>query len=153
MEAMTDRRAYHFAFTTPIGYAAIHMRISQLHQIARFLAVGALNTAFGYGVFALLIWMGLAPFAALLIATILGVLFNFMTTGRIVFGNRDIGLLGRFVIVYTLVYLINLGLLGLVRQSGLSSVTAQGVCLFFMVPISFVLQKLFVFKEVNHADN
>ena len=57
------------------------MRRTQI-QFVKFLLVGALNTAFGYGIYALLIWFGLRPFLAVGLATVLAVLFNFQSTGR-----------------------------------------------------------------------
>ena len=56
----------------------------------RFLLIGAVNTIFGYGVYALLIFLRCDYKIAALAGTVLGVLFNFLTTGRIVFGTRTI---------------------------------------------------------------
>lgn len=58
-------------------------------RFARFLIIGALNTLFGFGVFYLLLLAHLRPGPALAVATVLGVLFNFMTTGRVVFENAE----------------------------------------------------------------
>lgn len=59
------------------------------NKFVRFVFVGGLNTAFGFGLYCLLIWMGLSYIWATLISHTLGVLFNFITTGRIVFDNSD----------------------------------------------------------------
>jgi len=56
------------------------------HKFARFLLVGVLNTIFGYFLYGTLILIGLDYKYAVLLVTILGVLFNFQTTGRLVFG-------------------------------------------------------------------
>jgi putative flippase GtrA len=56
-------------------------------SFVRFLAVGVLNTAFGYAFFALLVWAGLWYPAAAAASTIGGIVFNFNTTGRLVFGR------------------------------------------------------------------
>jgi putative flippase GtrA len=56
------------------------------HNFARFLLVGVLNTIFGYFLYGTLILIGLDYKLAVLLATILGVLFNFQTTGRLVLG-------------------------------------------------------------------
>ena len=55
------------------------------NQFVRFVLVGILNTAFGYGVYCLMLWIGLSYWWATLIANVLGVLFNFKTTGVLVF--------------------------------------------------------------------
>ena len=56
------------------------------HKFAKFLLVGVLNTLFGYFLYGSLILIGLDYKYAVLLATIIGVLFNFQTTGRLVFG-------------------------------------------------------------------
>jgi len=63
---------------------------SRLPQFVGFLAVGVFNTAFSYAVFAALVWAGMAASIGLLLSTVTGIVFNFFTTGRLVFGNRDI---------------------------------------------------------------
>jgi len=42
------------------------------NQLVRFLLVGGVNTAFGYGIFTILVLLSVAPGVALLIATALG---------------------------------------------------------------------------------
>lgn len=42
----------------------------------KFILVGILNTAFGYGAFALLMYTGLHYSAAVVLSTIAGILFN-----------------------------------------------------------------------------
>lgn len=55
-----------------------------------FLLVGVMNAAFGYGCFAAFLYLGLHYSLALLLATILGVLFNFKSIGALVFGSKKI---------------------------------------------------------------
>ena len=45
-------------------------------KLVRFLLVGVMNAVFGYGCFAGFLYLGLHYSMALLLATILGVLFN-----------------------------------------------------------------------------
>src|SRR4051794_16854283 len=54
-------------------------------QFLTFLAVGILNTAFGYGVFAGLYLLGGSHRVSIVIATGFGVVFNYFTMGRLVF--------------------------------------------------------------------
>ena len=79
-------------------------------KFLRFIFVGVLNSGFGYGVYCLLILIGLSYIWATLVSHILGVLFNFVTTGTIVFNNTDRKLIVRFVLNYVLVYFINIGI-------------------------------------------
>lgn len=120
------------------------------HVFLRFVAVGMLNTAFGYGVYAVFILLELPRPAALAIATVMGVLFNFKTTGRIVFGSRDNRLLLRFVLVYAVMYGLNTGLLELLcRKVGLGSLVGQAIVLPVVVMVTFLAMKTFVFRGGN----
>ena len=76
-----------------------------------YLLIGGVNTVFGYCVFAFLLFFGIHYSLAVLVATILGVLFNFQSYGRLVFQAHSWNLLGRFVFVYTIIYLANITLL------------------------------------------
>lgn len=112
-----------------------------------FLVVGGVNTLFGYTVFALLVWLGLPYSLALLLSTILGVLFNFKTTGQIVFSNRDNRLIFRFVGTYAIIYCLNLlSIKGLIALS-LNVYAASGVMVLPMAILSFLLNRKFVFTR------
>ncbi len=114
----------------------------------RFLLVGALNTAFGYGVFALLLWLGPHYAVASAIATVLGVLFNFQSTGRLVFDNVNAGFFLAFIQVYVLGYIVNLGFLWVMtRHVGLSAYAAGALLVLPMAMVTFFLQRKFVFKK------
>jgi putative flippase GtrA len=80
-------------------------------QFLKFLVVGGLNTVFGYLLFAGLIWAGLHYSVALFLATCIGVLFNFKTTGALVFKNSCHTLLVKYVALYIGIYFFNLGLM------------------------------------------
>ena len=85
-------------------------------KLIKFLLVGMINSLFGYTVFSLLIFLKLLDYnIALLIATICGVLFNFKTTGTIVFKNGNNTLIIRFITVYLFIYVINLLFLQIVK--------------------------------------
>ena len=76
-------------------------------QFVKFLFVGMMNTLFGYGLFALFLYMGFHYTLSLLFATVLGVLFNFKTIGTLVFSSHDNRLIFRFIATYTVIYFIN----------------------------------------------
>jgi len=120
-------------------------RIFDAHLL-RFAAVGVLNTAFGYGVYALMLSIGLSYAAASAVGTVVGVLFNFKTTGALVFGSRDNGLIFRFVAVYVVVYGVNLLGLWLLDQGGVDAYTAGLLTLLPAAILAYVLNKVFVFR-------
>jgi len=129
------------------------VKLLKKHRFVRFLLVGVLNTIFGYSLFAVLILIGLNYKYAVLIGTILGVLFNFQTTGRLVFGSKNNKLIFRFVLVYVVTFLLNVEVLRIVDaiDIGIEQKTkmliAGAILLLPMAVISFILMKLFVFRE------
>jgi putative flippase GtrA len=135
--------------TWPVGverpeHAVRMLRIVGL-PFARYLVVALLNTLFGYGFFALLIWAGLWYPAAAAASTIGGIIFNFNTTGRLVFGNRDSSVFWRFVGVYAVTYVLGVGLMKAGLLLGVPVlVTAAGIAL-PMAGLAFLLQRSFVF--------
>ena len=121
-------------------------RSSELWRQVRFLVTGAINTGFGYSIFAILILLSVPYALALLIATVLGVVFNFFTFGGYVFKRMRAGDFPRFVAVYAALYVVNVGLLRLLVDSGLHALAAQLVCLAFVAPLTYLLLKNLVFR-------
>jgi putative flippase GtrA len=117
------------------------------YSFLRFLVVGGVNTLFGYGVFALGLFLGIPRALALLIATILGVIFNFHTIGWAVFNNLDFRLLFRFVGVYAIVYGTNLALLEVwCRVIGVAPLLGQALSLPPVVLLAFWMMRALVFE-------
>lgn len=112
-----------------------------------FLMVGALNTAFGYGCFSLLVFTGIHRSLALFLTTVLGIMFNFKTTGRLVFRSDDNSRIIRFIAVYGVVYLINLAVLEVLVRIGISVYLAGALLLLPSAAITFLLQRSFVFSH------
>lgn len=115
----------------------------------RFLIVGGLNTLFGYCVFALLLMLGLPYPLAVLLASILGILFNFRTYGALVFGRHDNGRLLRFFGVYAICYLLNLVPLAWARERGFSLYVAGAVVAIPIAFVAYTLNRLFVFRKIE----
>src|SRR5262245_42237215 len=123
----------------------VRLQSSELRTFARFLAVGLLNSAFGYLAFAVLLYWLPRP-VALLGSHLLGVAFNFHSTAIGVFNEYRYRLLARFVLAYALVYVANLALLeALCRGAQLSDLLAQAIAVPFSALLSFGLLRSFVF--------
>jgi putative flippase GtrA len=113
----------------------------------RFLVVGGVNTLFSYSVFAIFILLKIPYGIALLIATICGILFNFKTTGRIVFGNKSNSLIFKFFLVYGITYCINYaGLWGFV-QIHIKPLVAGAFLILPSAIIAYFLNKTLVFSK------
>jgi len=121
-------------------------------RFIKFLFVGALNTVFGYSVYAILLMIGAHYSLAALVATVLGVLFNFKTTGKLVFNNSDNSLLIRFIATYTATYIINIMLLKLFKLINFNMYIAGAILILPMALVSYVLLKNFVFDQKGKND-
>lgn len=114
----------------------------------RFVLVGILNTAFGIGLYCFFIYLGIPYRSAVLLSTILGVLFNFKTIGTFVFKNKKNRLIFKFIAIYIIIYFINIGLIHLLLTlMNLNEYIAGIVVTPVIAIISFVLQKYFVFRQ------
>lgn len=117
------------------------------HQFIRFVLTGVLNTAFGYGVFAIFIWIGVHYTFAVLFGTILGALFNFKTIGTFVFKSRDNSLIWRFLLVYAGVYVVNIIALKYLRVVIQNDYACQAILIPLIALTSYTLNKNFVYSK------
>ncbi len=121
------------------------------NKFIRFIFVGGLNTAFGLGVYCLMIWIGLSYIWATLISQVLGVLFNFMTTGTLVFENNDKRLIFRFILSYVLTYFINVGTNKALQVSlGVNEYFSGIGAILISALASFFILKIFVYNDKLH---
>jgi len=115
------------------------------YQFLRFIFVGVINSIFGYGCFALFLYAGLHYTLAVLVATIIGVLFNFKSTGVLVFGSHDNRLIWRFVGTYVLIYSINVTGIKAFSYFGVIPYISGAILIIPMAILAFLLNKRFVF--------
>jgi len=115
-------------------------------RFLRFLLVGGMNTAFGYGVFYLLLRLSGSSLFALTLGTVVNMLFNFATTGALVFRTLESQRLGRFFGVYGVVYLYNAAGLMVLQALGVDPALAGLLLLPGGVVISYLLNRSFVFS-------
>ena len=116
-------------------------------ELLRFGFVGILNTAFGYGIYVGFLWIGVWPWLALLFATVLGILFNFKTTGYLVFQHRANRGFYLFLLVYGGIYALNTMLLYGLMLLGWSPQIAQAILLGPIALTTFFSLRTFVFSE------
>lgn len=114
----------------------------------RFVLVGGLNTLFGYSLFASLYLLSHHRQASLIASTIIGVLFNYFTTGRLVFANRGYRMLLPFILTYAVVLAANMAGLEIAARTGVPTLLAQAIALPFMVVLSYVLNRYVIFARV-----
>lgn len=114
-------------------------------RFLRFLIVGAFNTAFGYGLFCAAVVFLPTTFSALCVSTALGILFNFFTTGGLVFGMRDPRRIGRFFGVYAIVFAYNAVGLAILERFGFDPRIAGLILMPGVVIASYLLNSRYVF--------
>lgn len=116
------------------------------NKFIRFLVVGGINTLFGYSVFAIFIYLGFHYTIASFLSTVIGVLFNFKTLGKLVFKNNSNALIFKFFVVYAITYVINISLLRVLKTLGINMYIAGAILILPLAVLSFLLNKKFVFK-------
>lgn len=107
-------------------------------RFLKFLVVGFMNTVVGYVLYVVFIAAGLAPQPALATAFTLGVMWNYMTFARLVFGTSGYRRLPLYGAVYLAVYVLNAGVLELLLNRGLHPLLAQAVILPFAAVLTFL---------------
>lgn len=134
---------------TPAGASTASDRepaVKTVYQLIRFLVVGGLNTVFGYSLFAVFTFIGLTYPVAIGLATIGGVLFNFQSIGRLVFDGAPRSRFWRFVGVYCVIYLVNLGGVRLLLSLSANVYVANAITLVPLSLLAFILNRRFVFN-------
>jgi putative flippase GtrA len=120
--------------------------IKKPKKLLRFLVVGVLNTFVGYTIYAACLFFGLHYSAAIGLATVLGVLFNFNSIGALVFNSKDKRKLPKFVAVYIFVYCINVISVGFLLFIGQPAWLGGLIMVLPLALISFYLNSRFVFR-------
>lgn len=115
----------------------------ELWRFVKFLVVGVANTAFGFAVYAVLLRLFGLPWQwALALSYVLGVLWNFGTHGRIVFGTQGFRRLPAYVLAYVALFFLNKWVLRAAIDAGLSELWAQALLVLPMAMVAFVFVSL-----------
>jgi putative flippase GtrA len=117
--------------------------------IVPFLKVGVLNAAFGYFVFALIYLMFGRYQAAVIVATVAGVLFNFVTTGRWVFRNASLIRIIPFALGYAAIMIVNVLVIDLGVALGIDPLLGQILAIPVIVVLSFLINDRLVFRATR----
>lgn len=132
------------------------MTLQRLIGYLRFLIAGGINTLFGFALYSALVLVWGRPELSLALASLAGVAFNFYSYKKIGFGHKGANRYVSFVLVYAIIFTLNLALLSFLKGQivplvadawGLrpAYILAQFCALMLVVPISYVLMKRFVY--------
>lgn len=117
---------------------------ARLIEIWRYYQAGMVNTAFGLGAYALLVWFGVNMYLAQFIAHAAGVGFNYLTYSRHVFRDAAPAKL-RFALSYAFNYLMGLATLAAVAQAIASPYLAGLVTAVLVSVINYFILKHLIF--------
>lgn len=127
-------------------------RSSETGRFLLFLAVGGMNTLVGYGFFVAFHLLGLSPTLSIICATVLGVVFNFLSTGRIVFASQQINPLPRFLGVYVVQCTANVLMLNALIDAGVTILLAEAIVMAVLAVATYFAMKKFVFPRAPAPD-
>lgn len=117
---------------------------ARLIEIWRYYQAGVVNSAFGFGAYALLVWLGLNMFVAQLVAHTAGVAFNYLTYSRHVFRDAQPAKL-RFVLSYAFNYLMGLAALAAVSRVVTSPYLAGLIGIVIVSVVNYFILKHLIF--------
>lgn len=122
------------------------------HEAVRFLIVGGLNTALMYLLYLGLIWSGFSYPVALMMDYLVGIPFSYLLQRYWTFvpkGRLELSFF-KYVMTYIGVFLGNIILLVVLVESGmLGPIIGQFVSLSLVIALSYLVQKLWVFRVVD----
>tara|TARA_B110000967_G_C18854663_1_gene546498 strand:+ start:991 stop:1389 length:399 start_codon:yes stop_codon:yes gene_type:complete len=115
----------------------------------KYVAVGGVNTIFGYAIYWILLQLNFNFLIASLVATIIGTIFNFFTFGRLVFKSKSKYLFYKFILAYGFRYLLSVAGIAFLHSYGLSYEIGGAIVIIFNALIGFFLNKNLVFKRIK----
>ena len=131
----------------------IYISVILKNKLVRFFLVSGINTAFGYGLFAFFLYLSLNYSIALLISTIIGIIFNFKTIGSLVFKNKNNMLIIKFFGVYLITFLCNLGCLSIFKYFDVNLYFGGAILVIPIGLLGYKLHSKLVFKNIKTHEN
>lgn len=121
----------------------------QNSRALRFFLVGAVNSIFGFLVFSALVLFGAGNLPALVGGNLLGLVFNFFSTGGLVFKNLSPSNIPKFVGCYIAMLAINTIALNIFAPLLGSRIGAQALLTLPMAGIAYAVMSLWVFRSAK----
>lgn len=118
-----------------------------VQRLLRYGLTGLFNTLLSYALYSALLFAGLDYRFASLLSLIGGIVLSFFTLGRFVFAAKLRGRFHRFVIVWGLLYVLNIGLIGLLLRAGLNAYWGGLAAAVPCVALAYLAQRVYVFRD------
>tara|TARA_R110001606_G_scaffold396457_2_gene570612 strand:- start:1103 stop:1489 length:387 start_codon:yes stop_codon:yes gene_type:complete len=119
--------------------------------LLRYVAIGSFNTAFGYGIYCLMLAMGLNFAAASLVSLIFGIILSFVTLGRYVFLTQLEGRFAKFLLVWAVLYLFNIAIIAAIMRFNADAYLAGLIAAIPTLGAAFLLQRFYVFNDTGSS--
>ncbi len=113
-------------------------------RVLRYYQAGIMNMVFGFGLYVLLVRLGVWPYLAQLIAHVTGVAFNYMTYSRLAFPDARTAK-WRFILFYAVTYVMSAALLAVALRFFRSPYSAGFSAAAVASVINYFILRQFVF--------
>ena len=123
------------------------MQIFKSNRFVRFLVVGGLNTLFGFVVYSILALSDLSTLMVLIVSNLIGIAFNFVTTGGLVFRDMRLTKIPLFLICYGVIFIIYLELIQWLSPIFGGRIVAMAIIVLPMAVLTYFIQSWFVFGD------
>ena len=124
---------------------------ANLQEFQRYVISGMINALVGFIIYALCVELTPLPFwAANFFAMIGGIICGFILARRYVFissNEKHFKALPKYTLTICLQFVVSTFLIAIFRQLGLSDILSYIFALPFVVLLSFILQKIWVFQS------
>ncbi len=129
----------------------IRQAIASIHRPLRarplrFVVVGAFNTLVSFGSFSVLVTWGIDLPIASLVGLIAGIAVGFFTQGSLVFGHLSLRSLARFLLAWTTMYFVHLGIVYGLMAIGVPPIGGGAVALCVITGLSYFVLRDLVFR-------
>lgn len=121
-------------------------RLARWQQIIRYYQAGIINLAFGYGLYAALVALGMPAYPAQALSHVLGMGFNYFTYSSHVFRDAGPSKL-RFIASYAVNYLLSVATLAGLKQVIPNDYLAGFLAAIIVSLINFFALKYLVFNR------
>lgn len=119
------------------------------HQFVRYILIGIGNTAFSFGVYSTLLFVGFEYRIASLLALVVGIIFSFITQGTVVFKNVTRMTFAKFVIAWIIIYILNISVIAFLMHFSMNAYLAGAIATLPVTLVSYFIFKLVVFAHRN----
>ena len=123
------------------------MQISKLNRFVRFVVVGGLNTLFGFVIYSIFALSDLSTLMVLIVSNLIGIAFNFVTTGGRVFRDMSLTKIPLFLICYGVIFVIYLELIQWLSPIFGGRIVAMAIIVLPMAVLTYFMQSWFVFGD------